>query len=365
MTTTETATATARYRADAVHGFVVAILERLAVPAEDARLAADALLAADITGVDSHGVARFAGHPSYVPGLRKGLVNPQPKPAIVHQAAATALYDGDGGMGVVVASRAMQVAIEKAAIAGVGMVSVTNSRHYGIAAHYARMALPHGMIGISMTNAYPQVVQPGGAKATMGTNPIAIAAPSGDDIPFVLDIASSVGAAGKAEIALRQGKEMPEGWLVDGTGQSTMDPATIFTGGGALLPLGSFAELSSHKGYGLAVAVDILCGVLSGAGYSQVLDPAGWSTGHFLAAIRIDAFRPAPLFRGMMDAMLRDLRNAPRVPGVDRMYVHGEKEVETERDRRANGIPLHPAVVASLRGLEPDLGVPFPAAIGA
>lgn len=350
----------ARYHPEALHGFVTAVLARLDVPEEDARLAADTLIAADLSGVDSHGVARFAGHPAYVPGLRSGAVNPRAMPRVVAEAAATALYDGDGGMGVMVGTRAMRVAIEKARQAGCGMVAVANSRHFGIAAHFARMALEHDMIGVAMTNAAPQVVQPGGATATLGTNPISIAAPCGDEPAFVLDIATSVGAAGKAEIALRQGKTLPEGWLVDATGQPTTDPSVLFGRGGALLPLGSFPELAAHKGYGLAVAVDVLCGVLSGAGYSAILDPRSWSTGHFFAAIRIDAFRAVPAFGAMMDQMIRSLRAAPRVPGLERMYVHGERELETERERRARGIPLHPQVVASLAALTPELGVPMP-----
>jgi L-2-hydroxycarboxylate dehydrogenase (NAD+) len=360
----EAAVALRRYAHADLHAFVVACLERLDVPSGDAQLAADALIAADLTGVDSHGVARFAGHPSYVPGLKSRRVNPRPNDRVQTEQAATALYDGDGGMGVVVSSRAMRVAIEKASSAGAGIVTVANSRHFGIAAHYARMALPHGMIGVSMTNAYPQVAQPGGVGATLGTNPISIAAPSGDEPPFVLDIATSVGAAGKAEIAMRQGKSMPAGWLVDRAGQGTGDPAVLFgNAGGSLLPLGSFAEIGSHKGYGLGVAVDVLCGVLSGAGYSAVLDPVSWSTGHFFAAIRVDAFRALPGFQSMMDEMIRFLRAVPRVPGLSRMYVHGEPEWETERDRRANGVPLHPQVVAGLVDLESSLGVRFPSAL--
>ena len=354
-----------RYDHAALHTFVVDVVGKLGVPREDGILAANALIASDLTGVDSHGVARFAGHPSYVPGLRSGKVNPRPQSRIVKEAAATALYDGDGGMGVVISARAMEIAIAKARVAGAGFVSVTNSRHFGIAAHYARMALPHGMIGISMTNAAPQVVQPGAAVATMGTNPISIAAPAGQERPFVLDIATSVGAAGKAEIAQRNGKSMPNGWLVDNTGQPTNDPGALFGGrNGALLPLGSFADIGSHKGFGLAVAVDVLCGVLSGAGYSALLDPTSFATGHFFGAIQIEAFRALPGFTAMMDEMIRSLRATPRIPGVDRLYVHGEKEDETEAERRRLGIPLHPQVVATLKALEPEFGVPFPESVG-
>lgn len=349
-----------RYRAEDLHAFVRGVLERLDVPRDDAVLAADALIAADVTGVDSHGVARFAGHPSYVPGLRSRRVNPIARPRIAAEAAGTALYDGDGGMGVVVASRAMEVAIDKAGSAGVGIVAVRNSRHLGIAAHYARMALPYGMIGLAMTNAFPQVVPPGGTTAMLGTNPISLAAPAGPGGPFVLDMATSIGTAGKAEIAQRAGKAMPDGWLVDRAGLPTTDPAALLGGGGALLPLGSFAELGSHKGFGLALAVDVLCGVLSGQGYSAILDGASGSAGHFLAAIRIDAFVPLAAFETMLAAMSDALRSAPRVPGVDRIYIHGEKEAETEQERRRLGIPLHAQVVAGLRPLADEFQVPFP-----
>ncbi len=359
----ETTTQLRRYDAQALHDFVVAVLRKLDVPDEDAKLAAGTLVDADLTGVDSHGVARFATHPGYVKGLREGKVKARANVRVVAEQAATALVDGDGGLGVMVGCRAMDVAIAKARSAGAGVVAVRNSHHYGIAAHYARMALPHDMIGVSMTNSLPEVVLPGVAKATVGTNPIAIAAPSGQEHPWILDMATSVGAAGKAEIAMRQGRELPDGWLVDPDGKPTRDPTMKFSGG-ALLPLGSFPELASHKGYGLAVAVDVLCGVLSGAGYSAALDPNGWSTGHFFAAIRIDAFVPVAQFKAVMDDMIRFLRAAPRVPGVDRIYVHGEKEWEAERERRARGVPLHPAVVQSLRGLEPDFGIPFPAPVG-
>jgi LDH2 family malate/lactate/ureidoglycolate dehydrogenase len=361
----EAAVETRRYGHTELHAFVVAVFERLDVPHPDAVVAADALIAADLTGVDSHGVARLAGHPSYVPGLRSRLVNPHPNDRVVAERDATALYDGDGGLGVVVSTRAMGVAIAKAERAGAGLVAVTNSRHFGIASHYARMALRHGMIGVSMTNSFPQVAQPGGAGPTLGTNPISIAAPAGQEPPFVLDMATSVGAAGKADLARRAGKRMPEGWLVDARGQPTTDPNVLFAEPfGALLPLGSFAHLGSHKGYGLAVAVDVLCGLLSGAGYGAVLDPQSWSTGHFFAAIKIDAFRALPGFQAMMDEMVRFLRSVPRVPGTARIYVHGEPEWETERERRERGIPLHHSVVASLAALEPELSVALPDPIG-
>lgn len=343
----------------ALHQFTQAVFERLGVPAVDARIAAGVLVHADILGIDSHGVARLAGHPGYVPGLKKGLINPTARPWIVQETASTARFDGDAGLGGVVATRAMELAMAKADDAGVGLVTVTNSHHFGIACHYAMLALPHGMIGVSMTNAAPQVVPTYGRRAMIGTNPISVAVPTDRERPFILDMATSVVAAGKVEIAQRTGKPIPDGWLVDREGRPTRDPETLWNGG-ALLPIGSTPEQASYKGYGLGVVVDVLCGVLSGAGYSSILDPVTWATGHFFMAIQIEAFRPLAAFLTMMDGMLGALRSTEPAPGAERVYVHGERELAAEQDRRANGIPLHPAVIDSLAALSAEYGVVAP-----
>jgi L-2-hydroxycarboxylate dehydrogenase (NAD+) len=335
------------------------VFRQLGVPADDAATAAEVLVHSDVLGIDSHGVARLAGHPGYVLGLERGFVKAVAKPFIVKETDSTALVDGDGGLGGFVSTRAMDIAIAKAENSGVGMVTVTNSHHFGIACHYAMLAVSHGMIGIAMTNAAPQVVPTYGKTALLGTNPLSVAVPAGRERPFILDMATSVGAAGKAEIALRAGKQLPNGWLVDNAGIPTTDPQTLWNQG-SLLPLGSFPELASHKGYGLAVAVDVLCGVLSGAGYSSTLDPIRGDTGHFFMAIQVEAFRPLAAFLTMMEAMLRTLKSAEPAPGAERVYVHGEKELDAEVDRLANGIPLHPIVVKSLVDLSARLGVVSP-----
>jgi LDH2 family malate/lactate/ureidoglycolate dehydrogenase len=342
-----------------LRGFVRQVFERLDVPRDDADRAAWALVHADVLGIESHGVARLAGHPGYVPGLKQGFIRPDAVPFIGHETASTALLDGDGGLGGVVSTLAMEMAIAKAQLTGIGAVTVTNSHHFGIACHYAMMALEHGMIGIAMTNAGPQVVPTYGKSALLGTNPLSVAVPAGTERPFILDMATSVGAAGKAELALRAGKTMPEGWLVDSDGRPTTDPQTLWQGG-SLLPLGSTPELASYKGYGLAVVVDVLCGVLSGAGYSSILDPKGWTTGHFFLALQVESFRPIGPFLAMMDAMIQTLRNAEPGPGAERVHIHGERELDADADRRKNGIPLHPVVVESLRGVSGDVGVPWP-----
>ncbi|HLZ07185.1 MAG TPA: Ldh family oxidoreductase, partial [Chloroflexota bacterium] len=207
--------------------------------------------------------------------------------------------------------------------------------------------------------AAPQVVPTHGKEAMLGTNPLSIAVPAGSERPFVLDMATSVGAAGKAELALRAGKNLPYGWVVDPAGLPTTDPRTLMQGG-SLLPLGSFPELASHKGYGLAVAVDVLCGVLSGVGFSNTLDPIRGETGHFFMALQVEAFRPLEAFLAMMETMIRTLKSAELAPGADRVYVHGEKELDAEIDRLANGVPMHPDVVKSLSDLGARLGVASP-----
>lgn len=347
----------------ALRAFVEHVFVQLAVPRDDAEVAAEVLVHADLLGFDSHGVARLVGHPGYVDGLRRGIVNPVARPVVVSETETTGLLDGDGGLGAVVSTRAMDLALAKASKSGIGAVTVRNSRHFGIASQYAMRALADRMIGLAMTNALPQVVPTYGKKAMLGTNPLSVAVPSGEEQPFILDMATSVGAAGKIEVARRAGKAIAPCWLVDADGRPTTDGDWLWNGG-ALLPLGSAPELASYKGYGLAVLVDILCGVLSGAGFSSIIDANVSSTGHFFLALRIDAFRPLAAFGGMMDEMIRALRAAEPAPGAERVYVHGEKELATERERRENGIPLHPAVVNTLRQLGTEVGVRFPAPAG-
>lgn len=347
-----------RFNHESLRGFVRDVFQRLNVPLADADTAAGVLVHADLLGIDSHGVARLAGHPGYVPGLKNGLIQPVAHPHVVHETASTALLDGDSGLGGMVSTRGMELAIGMAKQTGVGIVAVTNSHHFGIACHYSMLALEHEMIGIAMTNAAPQVAATNGRRPLLGTNPLSVAVPADREKPFILDMATSVVAAGKVEIALRTGKEIPDGWLIDADGRPTRDGQALWSDG-ALLPLGSKPELSSHKGYGLGMVVDILCGVLSGAGYSTILDPVTWSTGHFFMALQIEAFRPLGPFLTMMDAMINSFRTAETAPGAERVYVHGEKELEAERDRRVNGIPLHPAVVASLEGVAREYGVPL------
>lgn len=338
---------------------VTRIFQALGLPEHDAQISADVLVLADLRGVESHGVSHYI-RTIYVPSLREGRINPNPKPRVLHETPTTARIDGDGGMGMVVGTFAMNEAIRRAAQMGVGMVTVTNSRHYGIAGYYAMLALPHDMIGISMTNAAPAVVPTYGRKAMLGTNPIAVAVPAGEEEPFVLDMATSTVPIGKLLVQAMHGGEIPFGWAVGTSGRPATDPATVRESW-LLTPLGGTPEGRSYKGYGLAVVVDILCGVLSGAGYSAALTqnyPLN-PVGHFFAALRIDAFCPVAEFKAMMDRMIRELHATPPAEGAERVLVAGEIEFANEHDRRVNGIPLHPSVIDYLRSLAGELQVPF------
>ncbi len=351
-----------RYRAEDLLAYTAGVLVQLGVPEDDARLGAWTLIHADLMGVDSHGIAHFAKGKGYVHGLRTGIVNAKARPRVMNETPSTALLDGDNGMGIIVACKAMELAIAKAREVGSGFVAVTRSRHFGMSAHYTLMAAAQDMIGIAMTNTVPSVAPTGGLEARMGTNPIAVAAPAATEPPFSLDMATSTVAAGKLELARLRGTDIPQGWAIDKDGNPTTDPY-ILGKGGFLLPLGSTLAGSSHKGYGLGVMVDVFSGVLSGLGTCRMIDLTTWEMAHFLGAWRIDAFRPAAQFKAMMDALIRDLRATKPAPGGERVWVPGEKEYYCERARRQKGIPLHPKVVAALVELGEEVGVPFPAPV--
>jgi len=336
--------------------FVASSFEKLGVPKEDAEIAANVLVQADLRGVDTHGVIRFSPNAWYVKWLIEGSLTARPKLRVISESATTALIDGDRGMGMVIGHRAMEMAIEKAKSAGVAMVGVRNSRHYGMSAYYGMLALPHDMIGIAMTNASRQVVPTFGRAAKYGTNPMCFAVPADKELPFVLDMATTTAAAGKLELAARLGKSIPGGWALDENAASTTDPRAAQKAR-RLLPLGGTRESGSHKGYGLAILVEILCGVLTGTitALNANQDPRG----HFFGAIRVDAFRPAAEFKRDMDRLIIDLKSTPPAQGQERVYVAGEIEFETAQERAEHGIPLHGSVLKGLRGVSELVGMPY------
>jgi len=331
---------------------------------EHAALAADVLLLSDLRGIDSHGVARLTG---YVRLWEKQRINATPNIKIVHETPTTATVDGDGGLGLVVAPFAMQIAIEKAEKYGSGWVSVRNSNHFGIAGYHGLMAVEKDMIGFAMTNASPLVAPTFSNERLLGTNPMCYAFPAGKYPPVIVDMATSAAANGKLEIAQRLGKQVPEGWIQDKQGNYTTDPHALKTGG-SLLPLGSDREHGSHKGFGLSATVDILSAVLSGANYGPWVppfvafldppnDPVGKGIGHFLGAMRVDGFRPVDEFKSHLDNWIERFKSASTIDPDQKVIIPGEPELEAQAYRLKNGIPLVDAVANDLNELAKKLGV--------
>jgi len=256
----------------------------------------------------------------------------------------------------------MSRCIKKADQAGLAVTTVRSSNHFGIAGYYAMMALPEDMIGVSLTNSRPLVAPTYGLRPVIGTNPIAVAIPAGEEPPYVLDMATSIVPIGKISVYDKAGQQIPAGWGINEQGALTHEPAEVIHGG-ALLPLGGPAELRGYKGYGLSLMVDLLSGVLAGAafgeGVSNPSQPERADVGHFFAAIKIENFRPLAQFKADMDDYIQALKRTPKLPGQDRIYIHGEKEFERTEKYLREGIPLMAEVVESLQKAGDEVGVPF------
>lgn len=344
--------------------FTEDIFKAINCSAEEASLAAKVLLSADLRGIDSHGVARLSG---YVRLWEAKRINTKPRMAVVHETPSTAVLDADAGLGLVSAPAAIKLAIQKAHVCGTGWVAVKNSNHFGIAGYHAMQALPHNMIGMAMTNASPLVAPTHAIERMLGTNPIAVAVPAGEEPPFVADFATTTAANGKLEILQRKQSPTPTGWVQDAQGGSSTNPNEL-KNGGALLPLGSDLERGSHKGYCLGSIVDIFSGVLSGANYGPWVPPfvaflpvapnlVGDGIGHFFGAMRIDAFRPATEFLSNMDTWIRRFRTAKTVEGQEKVLIPGDPEREMEAIRQVHGIPLLAPVAEDLKQLAEKLSV--------
>jgi L-2-hydroxycarboxylate dehydrogenase (NAD+) len=353
---------------DGLHEFTRKVFLQIGCTDEHAQQATDALLSADLRGIDSHGIARLSG---YVRLWEAERINSKPHITIVHETPSTATVDGDKGLGLVVAPVAMQIAIRKAANCGTGWVAVRNSNHFGIAAYHAMKALEHDMIGIAMTNASALVAPTFSNERMLGTNPICVAVPSGTEPPFIADMATTTAANGKLEILQRKNIEAPAGWIQDEHGNDTRD-AHALKHGGALLPLGSDRDHGSHKGYALGSIVDIFSAVLSGANYGPWVPPfpayvpmpegqPGLGLGHFFGAMRIDAFRPADDFKQNMDKWLSRFRSARPIDENKKVLVPGDPEREMELVRRHAGIPLLKPVIDDLIKLADKFSIGFPA----
>jgi len=333
---------------------------------EDATGIAEVFIAAELRGLPSHGMIRIK---DYYQLWKADRINVKPVIKIIHESPSTAVIDGDGAVGMVAATRSMEIAIEKAAKAGTGWVSTCNSNHYGIAGFYAMMALRHDMIGISMTNANPLVAPTFSVSPMLGTNPIAVAIPAGKQPPFVADFATTPIARGKLAVAEKKGEKVPLGFVQDDTGTPSDDPA-ILKSGGSMLTLGGDYIHGSHKGFCLSSIVDIFSAVFSGANFGPFVPPSvaylplldtkvGEGTGHFFGAMRIDAFQPAQEFKNRMDKWITTFRNAKPSKGHDRVIIPGDPEREKENKIREEGICILPAIAKEMKEIAGELGVEF------
>ena len=320
---------------------------------EHAATLADNLVQGELHGLGSHGVSRLL--PTYVERLRRGGINPRPAPRILSRRGTTGVVDGDDGPGAVVGQFAMDLVLEMAREHGSGWVAVRNSTHFGAAFLYARRALAEAMIGLATTAAIPMVLPYGGRAPALGTNPICIAVPGGERGPIILDMATSVVARGKIQLAVVEHKDIPLGWAVDHDGNPTT--SAVEGAKGYLLPMGAY------KGYGLAAIVEVFSSVLSGAAigagigamFTDMDKPQGM--GHFFGALDVSGFMPLDEFRWRMDALIGYLKSTPLAEGVEEILVPGEPEARKAAAYRVEGIPLAEGVVSAVQQVAADLGV--------
>ena len=343
----------ARISAQTLAAFITRAFEAVSIPAQDARGIAELMVRADVQGSEGHGVFRL---PQYIRRIQGGAVNVRPRIRVERETPATALVNGDNGMGHLVMRFATEKAIEKAAAAGVAWVGVQWSNHAGPASLYAAMPLAHDMIGLYLAvgnaNHLPAW---GGLDMLLSTNPIAVAIPGEKEGPIVLDMATTVAAYGKVKTKAQRGEMMPEGWMIDRTGAPLTDPRR--SDEGFLLPIGGY------KGYGLALMFGLLAGTLNGAAMGRDVvdfnadDTTPTNTGHCIVAINVEAFQPVAEFKKSVDALVRDLRNSERLPGVDHIHIPGEGSHAARADRLKNGVPMPPSLMAALDTLAAELGI--------
>lgn len=338
--------------ASALSEFSIRCLVAAGVPADEAALITATLIEADARGIHSHGLMRL---PLYINRIRKGLNLPAARLETVSDHAATAVIDAHFSAGQVAAEHAIDLAIAKAREHGVGVVLVKNSNHFGIAAHYALKAAAAGMIGLAASNTTPLMPPTGGAEKILGNNPLAIAAPSDNRFPLLLDMALSNVALGKILYAKTGGKPIPEGWGADKHGKPTTDPAAVLDGG-FMLPVGG------PKGFGLAFMLELLTGVLGGEQFSKQI-PSMFdltrrqSIAHLMFVIDVSRFIDAARFKTLASLLSGYVKNAAKAEGVTELYLPGEIEFQTEAKRMTEGIPLDDKVLAELRDLAATLNI--------
>jgi LDH2 family malate/lactate/ureidoglycolate dehydrogenase len=345
------------FPADRLREWTQEVFRKVGVSREDAAILADSLIEANLRGVDTHGITRMLC--VYVKRIQAGILSPKTNLILVRDQPSTALIDCRNSIGQVASTHAMQKAIEKAETTGVAFVATTHSNHYGAAAYWAMMALPHGMIGFSATNAPATVAPTGGRTPMLGTNPFAIAIPAGREKPMVLDLATTVVARGRVLLYAKQNKPLEQGWAFDERGLPTVDPHAALKG--LLAPIGSY------KGYGISLAVDLLCGVMTGSSYGahfpgfladNLKEPT--DVGSIFAALRVESFMDLAEFKAGMDKALQEMKTSAKAEGIERIYIPGEIEFESKAERLAKGIPIPEPVVKDFIALGEELGAPFP-----
>lgn len=351
---------------ETLRNFIKDVLLALGVPHEDAETCTDVIIASDLRGIESHGIGRLK---YYYDRIKSGQHQVVTAIEVVREGPATALLDGHHGMGMVVATRAMQMAIDKARAYGMGSVAVRNSTHFGIAGYYPLMAVKASMIGMAFTNTRPAMAPTFGVQPMLGTNPIAFGAPTDEDCPFLYDGATPISQRGKIEVSAREEKPLPAGWIIDPDNQPITDPQQVLKdldqGTAAFLPLGGEGEtLAGYKGYGLGAMVEILSASLQGGPFMLALSgiaPDGskrpFRLGHFFMAINIEHFCPLDEFKRTTGQILRDLRASKKAPGQPRIYTAGEKEWENEKIVRREGIAVIPNLQKEIKFLQSELGL--------
>jgi LDH2 family malate/lactate/ureidoglycolate dehydrogenase len=335
---------------------IEALLRAWGMSPEHASITVDHMLYADLHGIDSHGCSMLR---YYHREVVAGSLTMTPAVAVVRESETTALVDGGGGLGHVPADRAMKLAIAKCRVTGVGAVAVRHSGHYGAAGAYVSMAAASGFIGIATTTTRePALVPTLGREAKLGTNPIAFAAPAARNPPFVLDMATSTASLGAITMAWRRGRSIPDGWALDARGRSVTS-GRVAAEGRRLTPLGSSRAMGSHKGYGLAVMVEILSSILPGARPHGPNTGASGSVGHFCLALDPGRFRDAGEFTAALDLLIDSLRACPPRDPREPVLVAGDPEHAAYVERRRSGIPLSRSVVEDIRAVARASGAPF------
>jgi LDH2 family malate/lactate/ureidoglycolate dehydrogenase len=342
-----------RINAQALVDFVAAVYASAGVPPADGRLMADSLVQADLWGHQSHGVLRTGW---YLARLESGVMKARTSPRLAVDAGAVAVIDGDDGVGQVLTTHAAHEAIERARRHGIAAVAVRNSNHFGTCMYYTRMGVPAGCVMLLTTNGGPAMAPWGGRKKIVGTNPWSVAAPAGRHPPFMMDMANTGVARGKIYLARQRRERIPEGWAIDADGRPTTDPQAAIDG--IILPM------AAHKGYAIAVAMDMLAGVLSGSAFlSAVHGPYTAEVsgaGHFVVAMKVEAFQPLAEFNARMERFIAELKSVPRAEGCDEVFYPGEIEARNDALNRNEGLLLPDDTLADLAKIGSRRGLVVP-----